>query len=923
MPEEVTTQKTPQSGRGRRHGLPHLEELSASVVSRWSAVEALSNLSTGSRGLTQREANRRLKTFGRNELAQYGRRNPLAMFAGNFVHLLALLLWIAAFLAFVGGLPELGWAILAVILINGVFSFAQEYRAGQLLEALQRQVLASAAVRRAGTLHTVGAVMLVPGDIVQLSEGDRVPADCRLLISAGLEADESALTGESMPVIKTPDAAVRGDSVDAYPNLLFAGTLIVHGDGEAVVWATGEHTQFGTISQLTASLEQAAGPLRAEIEGVARVTAVVAIATGLLIWAISTVVLDRTFNEGFIFAIGVIVALVPEGLLPTLSLSLALGVQRMARRNVLVRRLSAIEALGATQVICMDKTGTLTENRMVVERVWTPSGEFEVALSDTGQASLLPLDGGGSTEHVLSVLGAGILASNAVIEPDRADRQVSHGDPTEVAIVRAATALGAVRGGKRVAELPFDSYLRLMSSVDSLDGQLVLSTKGAPDSVIARCVSMISGEEFADNTRRLVLAKADAYAAAGLRVLAVARRAIDAVGERGDLEKDLELLGLVAMIDPVRPHAAQTVAQCHAAGIRVIVVTGDHPGTAAEIARRASIAAGREPRVITGQELDALTPAALRAALQQDLVFARTTPIQKLAVVSALQEMGNVVAVIGDGVNDAPSLRRADVGVAMGKSGTDVAREAADIILLDDNFATIVDAIEEGRAIFANIRNFVTYVFTSNVAELAPFAAFVLAGIPLPLKIIQVLAVDLGTDLVPALALGAEPPVAGTLEERPRPRGEPLLDRRVFLRTFLLLGPIEAALGLAGFFFVYWVDGWRPGAALVSSGQTYTLATTMCFMAIVAGQIGNVIACRSYSTSLLKMPIARNRFLLPALAVEIAAVLLLVYTPTLQDAFDFTGPGLQDWLFVILILPLLPLADEVRKLMLRRRGSSR
>jgi magnesium-transporting ATPase (P-type) len=496
-----------------------------------------------------------------------------------------------------------------------------------------------------------------------------------------------------------------------------------------------------------------------------------------------------------------------------------------------------------------------------------------------------------------------------------------HGDPTEVAIVRAATALGAVRRGERIAELPFDSYLRLMSSVDSVGEQLVLSTKGAPDSVIARCASIAPGGEFSEKTRRLVLAKADAYAAAGLRVLAVARRAVDAVGERGDLEKDLELLGLVAMIDPVRPHAAQTVAQCHAAGIRVIVVTGDHPGTAAEIARRASIAAGREPRVITGQELDGLTPAALRAALQQDVVFARTTPIQKLAVVSALQELGNVVAVIGDGVNDAPSLRRADVGVAMGKSGTDVAREAADVILLDDNFATIIDAIEEGRAIFSNIRNFVTYVFTSNVAELAPFAAFVLAGIPLPLKIIQVLAVDLGTDLVPALALGAEPPVAGALEERPRPRGEPLLDRRVFLRTFLLLGPIEAALGLAGFFFVYLADGWRPGDALTDSGHIYTLATTMCFMAIVAGQVGNVIACRSYSASLLQMPITRNRFLLPALAVEIVAVLLLVYTPALQGVFDFTGPGLQDWLFVILVLPLLPLADEIRKLLLRRRGS--
>jgi sodium/potassium-transporting ATPase subunit alpha len=355
----------------------------------------------------------------------------------------------------------------------------------------------------------------------------------------------------------------------------------------------------------------------------------------------------------------------------------------------------------------------------------------------------------------------------------------------------------------------------------------------------------------------------------------------------------------------------------------VVVVTGDHPGTAAEIARRASIVVGQEPRVVTGEELEALTPAALRAALQEDVIFARTTPIQKLAIVSALQELGNVVAVIGDGVNDAPSLSRADVGVAMGKSGTDVAREAADIILLDDNFATIVDAIEEGRSIFSNIRNFVTYVFTSNVAELAPFAAFVLFGIPLPLKIIQVLAVDLGTDLVPALALGAEPAVPGTLEQRPRRRGAPLLDRSVFLRTFLLLGPIEAFLGLAGFFFVFWAEGWRPGDDLANSGPTYVLATTMCFTAIVVGQIGNVMACRSYSVSLFRLPISRNRLLLPALAFEVVALLLLVYLPPLQSVFDFASPGLRDWLFVLVLLPLLPLGDEVRKVFLKRKLAER
>jgi magnesium-transporting ATPase (P-type) len=379
------------------------------------------------------------------------------------------------------------------------------------------------------------------------------------------------------------------------------------------------------------------------------------------------------------------------------------------------------------------------------------------------------------------------------------------------------------------------------------------------------------------------------------------------------VESQLQFLGLLALIDPVRPEAAETVARCREAGIRVLLITGDHPGTAAEIARRTGILTGAEPRVVTGSELESMAPAALHAALAQDVVFARTTPVQKLTIVAALQEMDLVVAVIGDGVNDAPSLRRADVGVAMGKGGTDVAREAADIVLLDDNFATIVDAVEEGRAIFANIRKFVTYVFTSNVAELAPFAAFVLAGIPLPLRILQVLAVDLGTDLVPALALGAEPPEPGVLNERPRPKGAPVLDRGVFLRTFLLLGPIEAALGLGGFFFVYWSSGWRPGEPMADSGQIYTLATTLTFGAIVVGQVGNVLACRSARISLFAMPLARNPLLLAALAVEILTLVAFLYLPPLQSVFDFTSPEVREWVFLLLILPILPLLDELRK----------
>jgi magnesium-transporting ATPase (P-type) len=467
----------------------------------------------------------------------------------------------------------------------------------------------------------------------------------------------------------------------------------------------------------------------------------------------------------------------------------------------------------------------------------------------------------------------------------------------------------------------------MMSTIDAEDDGLTVHTKGAPDAVLERSAYGPEGAALDAPARERILAQAEAYAASGLRVLGVAQQRLTHEQlEDDEAESQLQFLGLLAMIDPIRPQAAATVARCREAGIRVVIVTGDHPSTAAEIARRTGVVTGSQPRVITGSELETLTPAALRTALAEDVVFARTTPVQKLTIVAALQEMDLVVAVIGDGVNDAPSLRRADVGVAMGRGGTDVAREAADIVLLDDNLATIVDAVEEGRAIFANIRKFVTYVFTSNVAELAPFAAFVLAGIPLPLKVLQVLAVDLGTDLVPALALGAEPPEPGTLSERPRAKGAPVLDRSVFLRTFLFLGPIEATLGLAGFFFVYWSDGWRPGDAMVDGGRLYVLATTMTFTAIIAGQIGNVLACRSVRSSLFVMHPARNPLLIGAIAVELLALLAVLYVPPMQALFDFTSPGAREWIFVLIILPVLPLLDEARKLIsaraLSRRSSS-
>ncbi len=843
-------------------------------------------------------------------------------FLRNFAHVLALLLWLAALFAFVGGLAELGWAIIAVVLVNGVFTFAQEYRASKLLEALHGRLQPGARVRRQGEVVTVSSRDVVPGDIICLEEGVRIPADARLIAGSDLEVDQSSLTGESLPVSKTVEVTGGPGDLTLLSNIVFSGSLVTHGHGEALIYATGAASQFGTVSLLTYDLEEAKGPLAREVEALSITTAVVAVATGISIWGISSLFLDRTVSEGLIFAIGIIVALVPEGLLPTLSLSLAIGAQRMARRNVLVRRLSAIEALGATQVICTDKTGTLTRNEMTVARLWTLNAEY--ALTGAGYApegELSLLSGEDSPDEVAELLGALVRASNASLARNDSGTWTITGDPTEGALVVAARKAGVSIDGERLLEFPFDALRRMMSTANRTLLGLRLHAKGAPDSLIERCAPV---SDDWDRVRQSALEAADRYAHEGMRVLASAWRPLtDAdLTSAGNLEHGLRFLGLVGIVDPVRPEVISVIDRCHDAGIRVVIVTGDHPGTAAAIALQAGVTR-QQPHVVTGADLERMSPAALKAALGREVVFARTTPLQKLTIVTALQEMGSVVAVIGDGVNDAPSLRRADVGVAMGITGTDVAREAADIVLADDNFATIVDGIEEGRAIFSNIRKFVTYVFTSNVAELAPFAAYMLTGIPLPLKVIQVLAVDLGTDLVPALGLGAEPPEPGTLEEPPRLRDARLLDRAIFLRIFAFLGPIEAALGLAAFMFVYWTHGWRPGDALPGSGHVYVLATTMTYAAIVVGQIGAGIACRSATTPGLHPARLPNRVLLAGIALEVLVLVLIGRVPPLQGTFGFAALGWREMAFLLAVCPLLPLADDLRKRLSARRKRQR
>ena len=881
-------------------------------------------------GLPEREAARRLVAYGPNELARRGRAAWPAELLRQFTHPLALLLFLAAALAFVGSTVVLGAAVLAVIVLNALFAFVQERQAERAVEALSAYLPQQASVLRDGVRHAVEARELVPGDVLLVEEGDRISADARL-VAGVLEVDLSTLTGESQPVVRNAGvpAVPHGQLLDA-SDVVFSGSSVVSGQATALVFATGMQTELGRIAALSQRVEVEPSPLEVQVRRGAWLIALVAVGAGFAFLPIGWLAAGLPLKDAFSFAIGLIVANVPEGLLPTITLALAVGVAGLARRGALVKRLAAVETLGATTVICTDKTGTLTENRMRAVRAWTPLGEI-----DLEQPS--PPDG----DPLMGLLArAAAACSTAELAPERTGK--SRGEATEVGMLEAARQLGvdvavARREHDRVGLFRFDPSLRLMSSVDRReDGALTVHVKGAPESVLARSTRVAAAGGSAplgDRQREQVLEMLERWAAEGLRVLAVARRPLGAVlrppARREDAERELCLLGLVGLFDPPRPEVADAVTACHAAGIRILVVTGDYGLTALEVARRVGIA-GDAARVVTGEELAALDEASLERLLdeQRDLVFARSSPEAKLRIADALRAQGHVVAMTGDGVNDAPALRRADIGVAMGRTGTDVAREAATMVLTDDNFATIVAAIATGRTVFANVRKFILYIFAHATPEVVPFLLFALAGgaVPLPLTVLQILAIDLGTEILPALALGREPAEPGVMDRPPRPRSEGVISRALLSRAWIFLGLLEAALVLGGFFFVLLVGGWSWGAA-TGAGKPlhglYLQATTMTFAGIVACQVGTALASRTERASLRQIGLFTNPLLVWGILAEIGFLAAILFAPPLEHAFG-TRPldGLQ--LTILCAFPLVVWgADELRRAHLRGRSRAR
>ncbi len=885
-------------------------------IHRLTADEALSSLKTSPAGLLQAEAARRLAEFGPNHVEEVGREHLLLGFAREFTHFFAIILWAGAALAFLAehfdpgqGMARLGVAIVGVIVINGIFSFWQEYKAERAVAALRQLLPQKVKAQRGGEIVEMLASGLVPGDIVLLEEGSLVPADCRLVEAFALRVNTATVTGESLPKARNTEPSMEESPLFA-KNIALAGTSVVSGQARAVVYATGMRTEFGKIAHLTQTAGEASSPLQREIARLSRIVTALATGMGIAMFFIGEALGLPTW-ENLLFAIGIIVANVPEGLLPTVTLSLAMATQRMAKRNALVRHLPAVEALGSTTTICCDKTGTLTQNRMSVRRLWLGGGFVE--RDDVAAQPRLAQD-----NRQLFVNAA--LCHNLNEVDDHGQRKLL-GDPMEVALAGMGRQVaGGLDGFARIDEIPFDTDRKRMSVLCATPQGRVLYCKGAPETVLTACNLVqfdagIAPLDAAAKTR--LLAAQDAMTEAGLRVLAFAHCAV--AGGMPTDERGMTLTGLVGLEDPPRTEVPEAISRCATAGIRIIMVTGDHPRTALAIAREIGLVKTEQPVVVGGDELRRMLPAQLQLVLDaKEIIFARVAAEQKMLIVQALKKKGEIVAVTGDGVNDAPALKTADIGIAMGIAGTDVAKEAADLILLDDNFASIVAAIEEGRAVFENIRKFLTYILSSNIPELVPYLAFVLFRIPLPLTIIQILAVDLGTDMLPALALGAEKPDPGVMSRPPRARGERLLSWGLIARAYLFLGALEAAASMAVFFFVLDAAGWRYGDLPGKTDPLYLQATTACLVAIVVTQMVNVFLCRHPLKSSLSISPFGNALILPGIAAELGMILFIVYTPAGNWLFGTAPIGPEVWLLAGFFAALMWALEEVRKAWLRR-----
>lgn len=842
-------------------------------------------LETNPEGLHGEEVKERLLNVGRNSFDIPDRWKMLRNFGKQFTNFFTILLIVSAIICFVAhrlnpgeNMNFLGWALFIVALLNAFFSFIQEYRAERAMEALKKFLPQMVEVQRQGQVIKVSAEEIVPGDLLILAEGDKITADARVVEAEGLLVDNAPLTGEANPCVLVHGAS--SSRLVESNNIAFAGCTVIRGSGKAVVFATGLRTEFGKLAHLSQEIKRASSPLEQETAHMVRVLTVIAVSMGFAFFMYGMVT-GRPLWVNLVFMMGIIVANVPEGLLPTFTLSLAMGSLRMARKNVLVKSLNAVEALGAIHVICSDKTGTLTENRLTITELLSPM--HGRPLTDQEQLDLLTL----------------ALAASEV-------RGIDHlsGDPLDVAVAERLTILGAdleVLRGQIEHYFTFDVEKRRSAGIMTVAGKRFFVVKGAFEALSPMVVSVRSekGRKVVDTE---ALGQSEkvlrGMAGQGLRVIALACRELEK-GEEKDfaslqdaLEKELVLVGFIGIEDPLRKEVPAAVSKCNTAGIEVLLITGDHPDTAQAIARKAGILPQEDDPVLlmTGADLEHLTEAGLVERLGQGTrVFARTTPEQKMKIVAALKTMEKVVAMTGDGVNDAPALKAADVGIAMGRQGTDVARESAQIILLDDNFASIVAGIEEGRTVFENIKKFTNYVLVSNGPEILPYLLYILLPVPLALNVIQILSIDLGTDIIPSMALGQEPPDFETMNQPPRLREQGLLTLPLIMHSYLFLGLLEGIWSLGLFFYVLTSGGWRFGEKLATTDPLYHSAMGIALSTILLMQIGNLLGRRFARRSGLDRGIFKNRLMLLGIVIQVVFSWATLYFPPLQKILN-TGP---------------------------------
>jgi Ca2+-transporting ATPase len=860
-------------------------------------------------GLPEAEAQRRVDQYGPNELQTSGGISPWAMLFAQCQNMLVLILLIAVGLSALLGHAVEAMAIAVIVVFAVLLGFLQEYRAERAIEALRQMAAPSATVIRDGRERSVPARHLVPGDVIMLQTGDKIPADGRLISSLNLQVEESPLTGESVPVDKQTAPPPTGDlAISDRKNMVHAGTTVTYGRGRAVVVTTAMQTEFGQIAQLLQTVETTKTPLQENLDRVGVVlarAALVIVALGLF--------RGQPLIDMLIFGIALAVAVVPEALPAVVTISLAIGVQRMVKRNALVRRLPAVETLGCTSVICSDKTGTLTKNEMTARCMYVAGHLVDIAGVGYAPEGAFAQNGAviepAQVPPLLTFLQAAALASDAHLEPDADGRWQVKGDPTEGALVVAAAKAGVRKADldgqcPRLHEIPFTSESKRMTTVHQTPTGVVAYAKGAPEVILDACTAQLTDHgilplEAAGREQMLDVGRDMARQA--LRVLGIACKPHATVE---DAERDMTFLGLVGMIDPPRPEAKTAIRTCEQAGIKVVMITGDHPLTAECVARELGVL--KHGRVVVGSALEAMSDEAFEHEVEEIDVYARVSPAHKLRVVTAWQKNGHVVAMTGDGVNDAPALKKADIGIAMGLTGTDVTKEAAAMMLLDDNFASIVAAVEEGRGIFGNIKKYLMYLLSANVGEILLMTGASLLGLPLPLTAVQILYINLATDGLPALALAVDPPEADLMQRQPRNPRTGIFTRPVI--SLMVVGGVWLALANLGLFV------WA-----ITTDRSAVEAMTMTFVAVVLFEFVKAYNFRSDRHSVVRQPFA-NKWLNLAIVWELLVLACIIYLPVLHAPFSTYSLPPIDWAIILaLALTVIPVL-EITKWTIRRQG---